>query len=281
MAKITSKITGDQFEAPAADFTDEPHFEVTDAGNELTDGAVSAPAPSVTSGTTESITDTSSAAPAAPSDAPVDAGNVEASSPAGSTSGDASPSTIGTDDTGLVSGVDLHADGTPLDAGNVAPVEPSPSTSAGASSVDASSTASSAVDAGTAPDGDAGNAAPAASTADVAPTGDVGNVDVSTDPSVSATPASIADSAAADAVTPVNPITPAVTDSVTGSPTGGPSAGAGETLDAKEKHQVLSILESGLVRELADVVQWTDQLQHAADAFFTAVHSQIDVEAAQ
>jgi hypothetical protein len=251
MAKITSKITGDQFEAPAADFTDEPHFEVTDTGNELTDGAVSAPAPSVTSGTTESITDTSSAAPAAPSDAPVDAGNVEASSPAGSTSGDASPSTIGTDDTGLVSGVDLHADGTPLDAGNVAPVEPSPSTSAGASSVD------------------------------VAPTGDVGNVDVSTDPSVSATPASIADSAAADAVTPVNPITPAVTDSVTGSPTGGPSAGAGETLDAKEKHQVLSILESGLVRELADVVQWTDQLQHAADAFFTAVHSQIDVEAAQ
>jgi glucoamylase len=264
MAKITSKITGDQFEAPAADFTDEPHFEVTDAGNELTDGAALATAPSVTSGTTESTTDTSSAAPVAPSDAPVDSGNVEASSPAGSTSGDASPSATGTADLGNVAassdtsttdttsdgslvtgdattvqnGADLHADGTPLDAGN---------------------------------------AAPAASTADVAPTGDVGNVDASTAPSDSATPASVADSAAADAATPVAVVATPSTDSVSASPTGGPTAGAGSTLDAKDKHQVLAILESGLVSELADVVQWTEQLQHAADAFFTALHSQIDV----
>jgi hypothetical protein len=109
----------------------------------------------------------------------------------------------------------------------------------------------------------------------------VGNVDASTAPSDSATPASVADSAAADAATPVAVVATPSTDSVSASPTGGPTAGAGATLDAKDKHQVLAILESGLVSELSDVVQWTDQLQHAADAFFTALHSQIDVEAAQ
>jgi hypothetical protein len=89
------------------------------------------------------------------------------------------------------------------------------------------------------------------------------------------------DTGAADAATPVvNPGTPP-TDSVASSPTGGPTPGSGATLDAKSKHLVAAQLEADVLFAVAQLVTVTDTISHAADAFFTQVTSQIDVEAVQ
>lgn len=98
---------------------------------------------------------------------------------------------------------------------------------------------------------------------------------VATDPLDSAMPASASDSASADAVTALVADQPPVTDSVNGSPTGGPTA----TSDVAEKHGLVASIEARITAELNEVLEWSEQLQHSAAAFFDALHSHIDAQA--
>ncbi|SAL47133.1 hypothetical protein AWB74_02107 [Caballeronia arvi] len=270
MAKIKSKITGDEFDAPAVDFQNEADFEIIDSGNELTDGAASDTALSVTSGTTESTAGTSSATDTdQPASQPTEAastatdsaaseqgaelGNVPGSSSIGSMNGEPEASTTG-------------SDSPTADVGNVAATGISPA----ASDSDASPVA---------------DQAPSnVSTDSPLQSSDVSDAEVPVAPDAAPTPEQAAegttDTAAADAATPIDTTVSPVVDSVTGNPTGGPSAGNGATLDSKGKHIVADQLESDTLYAIGQLVAVNDNLKHAADAFFDQVRSQIDVEAA-
>lgn len=305
MAKIQSKITGDVFEAPAADFANEADFTLVDDATPITTtlipnaGGSSAQADTTqASGTTDGSADTTGA--------PTDLGNADAATdPSGSAtaasadisaladSGNVDAATLGTS-TGTAASTSAN---NPITADTVVPTTDTPVTE-----VPAASTASSSADSYL-PSDTASAGALDASSGDLPvtasqvilgePLGAVSATDNSQssapdtsenslDPSSTASSESstVSDSAAADAATPVDPIQPPVTDSVTSSPTGGPTAGNGATLDAKSKHIVADQLESDSLYAIGQLVTVTDSLKHAADAFFDQVRSQIDVEAA-
>lgn len=254
MSKIKSKVTGDVFEAPATDFTNEVDFEVVDDSTPITLAAPplgESPSTGTDSGTvlpTSLPVDTSDTGT---SPAPVDA------TASVSTVSTSSPST------------DVLGNGTAPTAGDAsAPVAATGDVGEPVPAVNATTGATS------------GDAVSGTDTASGSPSGEVGN-GIETSDAGSSTEVSntSSDTEAADnATSVVNPGTPP-TDSVNASPTGGPTPGNGATLDAKSKHLVAGQIEADVLFMVGQIVTVTPSLQHAAEAFFAQVTSQIDVEA--
>lgn len=240
MSKIKALKTGDVFEAPAADFEGEADFQVVDDSTPVT---LSVPPGN---GTAPTVGDAS--APVGATDSSVGEPVLAVDASTGAASGDA------------VSGTDTASGLTSGEVGNVTGL------------TDAS--------VGTAATDVVGPSSLSDSPASIAPVDVVGNVAAGVDDSASVASVNTTDTQAADNATPVaTPGTPP-TDSVNASPTGGPTPGNGATLDAKSKHLVATQLEADVLFAIAQLVTVTPSLQHAADAFFAQVTSQIDVEAA-
>ncbi|MEX3629074.1 MAG: hypothetical protein VB138_05820 [Burkholderia sp.] len=274
MARIKNNATGDVFEAPARDFANEADFTIVDSSTPIT---ADAPVVSVSAA---GEPDTAASAPVDPASSgststPV---AIPSSDQTSTPTSDSSPSS--SEPTSTPAGTAPSVQG---DAGNVTgsnALPSSPETSNGTVSSSDSSlplnsgSANSNVESATPSTDTASNSGSLSSSAS---TGEQGNVAVSTSPVVDATGAVSGDTGNA----PVGAVASA-TDAATPSaadPTPAPVVAPAPTLDAEGKHIVSDQLEADMLFAVAQLVTPTDSIKHAADAFFGAVRSQIDVEA--
>lgn len=251
MARIKSKITGDVFEAPAADFAQEPDFDIVDSSTPITTETVPNVAVPI---------DPSASATPVTADASV-AGDVPNVLTADSTTPASLSSPTSLDSTLLTDPTSVSATGS-TSAENSTSSESTLGSDLGNGVSDTTGSTTPPV---VSPSSTAPESSPTSSVSD-----DLGNVGAGADTAPAATDAgSVSQPGVANQ--------PPVTDSVNASPTGGPLP----TNDVGMAHQAIAALEADLTAKVNELVEWTDQLKHSATAFFDALHSHVDHQAAE